>query len=98
MRLGTSWCLLTVGAVLAYAVHLDLDVVDVAVLGRILVVVGVLGAVVELTVVRPRARAARTGTGQHPVPVRPLAPNPRTSWAPGETRPFTPVRRPHQES
>ena len=59
MRLGTSWCLLTIGAVLAFAVDVDLAAVDLAAVGRILVLVGVGGAVVELALVRPRARAAR---------------------------------------
>ena len=113
MRLGHSCRLLTIGAVLAFAVHVDLEVVDVATVGWILMLVGVGGAFVELAVVRPRALAARAGTEQRPAPARPLtttagtagtARSPReaqgakTSWASWDTRAFTPVQRPHQES
>lgn len=98
MRLGNSCSLLTVGAVLAFAVHVDLDVVDVATVGWILMLVAVGGAVVELAVVRPAARAARARTEPRPVPARPLPRGPRASWASWDTREFTPVPRPHRES
>ena len=72
MRLGNSCRLLTIGAVLAFAVHVDLEAVDVARVGWILMLAAVAGALVELAAVRPRAAtpaaAARTGTGR-PTPV-----------------------------
>jgi Domain of unknown function (DUF6458) len=98
VRLGNSCSLLTVGAVLAFAVHVDLEVVDVATVGWIFMLVAVTGGFVELAVVRPRARAARAGTGPRPAPARPLPRGPQASWASWDTREFTPVPRPPRES
>ncbi|WP_328295925.1 DUF6458 family protein [Kineococcus sp. NBC_00420] len=98
MRTGNSCCLLTIGAILAFAVHVDLDVVDVATVGWILMLVAVVGAFVDLAVVRPRARAARVEAELRLASTRPVARTPQTSWSSWDTRAFTPVQRPHQES
>ena len=101
MRTGNSCFLLTVGAILAFAVHVDLEVLDVATVGWILMLVAVVGAFVDLAVVRPRARAARVETDLRPASTRPVVrtpQTPQTSWSSWDTRAFTPVQRPHQES
>ncbi|GAA0289948.1 DUF6458 family protein [Kineococcus aurantiacus] len=96
MRFGNHLRLFTLGAVLAFAVHVDLDVVEVATVGRILMVAAVAGALAEAVLLR-RARAARTASA--PAPARPVV---RTTaapaWSAERTRPFTPHRLPHQES
>ncbi|MBB2902875.1 hypothetical protein FHR75_003711 [Kineococcus radiotolerans] len=98
MRMGNSCCLLTIGAILAFAVHVEVEVVDVAMVGRILMLVAVAGALVELAVVRPRARAARAAAEQRPAPARPAPRAPQASWSPWDTRAFTPLPRSDRES
>jgi hypothetical protein len=98
VRLGNHVSLFTVGAVLAFAVHLDLEVVDVATVGWILMLAAVTGAFVQLVVGRPGARAVPARTDQVPVPVRPVARDSQAPWPSWETRAFTPTQRPHQES
>lgn len=98
MKLGNACALLTFGAVLAFAVHLDVDVVDVATVGWILMLVAVTGAFLELAVVRPRARAARTVAEQRPALARTVTRDPQPSWSVRDTRAFTPVQRPRRES
>jgi hypothetical protein len=104
MRTGSSWALFTIGAILAFAVHVDLVVVDVATVGRILMLAALVSVAVDLAVVRPRARKARVETDLRPATTHPLARTSRTpqasqtSWSSWDTRAFTPVQRPHQES
>jgi hypothetical protein len=56
MRLGTGIVLIALGAILAFAVNVQLSGVDLRVVGWILMVVGALGVVVELAVWAPRRR------------------------------------------
>jgi hypothetical protein len=56
MRLGTAIVLIALGAILAFAVHVQLSGIDLQVVGWILMVVGAIGLVVELAVWGPRRR------------------------------------------
>jgi len=56
MRLGTGIVLIALGAILAFAVTVQLSGIDLRVVGWILMIVGVLGVVVELAVWAPRRR------------------------------------------
>jgi hypothetical protein len=56
MRLGTGIVLMALGAILAFAVHVQLSGVDLRVVGWILLLVGALGVVLELAVWAPRRR------------------------------------------
>jgi Domain of unknown function (DUF6458) len=56
MRLGTAIVLLALGAILAFAVTLEVSGVDLRVVGWILMIVGALGVVLELAVWGPRSR------------------------------------------
>ena len=62
MRIGTSLLLIAVGAILAYAVDVDIPGIDIETLGAILFYVGLLGLVVTVGLElhanrRPRAPA-----------------------------------------
>ena len=56
MRLGTGIVLIALGAILAFAVNVQLSGIDLRVVGWILMVVGALGVIVELAVWAPRRR------------------------------------------
>jgi hypothetical protein len=56
MRLGTGIVLIALGAILAFAVTVQVSGVDLRVVGWILMAVGALGVVVELAVWAPRRR------------------------------------------
>jgi hypothetical protein len=56
VRLGTAIVLLALGAILTFALRVDVSGVDLQVVGWILMVVGVLGIVLELLVWGPRQR------------------------------------------
>jgi len=56
MRLGTGIVLIALGAILAFAVNVQLSGVDLRVVGWILMLVGVLGVVLEMAVWAPRRR------------------------------------------
>ncbi|NAZ76655.1 hypothetical protein GTQ99_14680, partial [Kineococcus sp. T13] len=62
MRLGTGIFLIALGAILTFAVDVDLSGVDLQVVGWILMGVGVLGIVLELAVFQPRRRAEEVTT------------------------------------
>ncbi|MCV2489664.1 DUF6458 family protein [Geodermatophilus sp. YIM 151500] len=62
MRLGTAIVLLALGAILTFAVRVDLAGVDLQVVGWILMLVGALGIVLELAVWGPRSRRRVTTT------------------------------------
>lgn len=64
MYLGTALVLIAVGLILALAVEFDIAGIDIKMIGWILFVVGVIGAILELAVFRPR-RTATTGTARH---------------------------------
>ena len=69
MRIGSSIGLIAVGLILALAVDLRLGVIDIALVGWILVVVGIIGLIVSLSVAR-RARTVVTQDPEYP-PARP---------------------------
>ncbi len=56
MRLGTAIVLLALGAILTFAVRVDLSGLDLQVVGWILMIVGALGIVLELAIWGPRQR------------------------------------------
>ncbi|MDP5185193.1 DUF6458 family protein [Blastococcus sp. BMG 814] len=56
MRLGTAIVLLALGAILTFALRVDVSGVDLQVVGWILMIVGALGIVLELAVWGPRRR------------------------------------------
>jgi Domain of unknown function (DUF6458) len=60
MGIGVSIFLIAVGAILAFAVNASVSGLDLAVVGYILMIVGVLGIVMTLFIFGPR-RATRTG-------------------------------------
>lgn len=56
MRLGTGIVLLALGAILTFALDVDVSGIDLQVVGWILMIVGALGIVLELAVWGPRQR------------------------------------------
>jgi hypothetical protein len=62
MRLGTAIVLLALGAILTFALRVDLNGIDLQVVGWILMIVGALGIVLELAVWGPRSRRRVTQT------------------------------------
>src|SRR3954467_13386798 len=56
MRLGTAIVLLALGAILTFALRIDVSGVDLQVVGWILMIVGALGIVLEMAVWGPRSR------------------------------------------
>ena len=56
MRLGTGIVLLALGAILAFALRVDLSGIDLRVVGWILMAAGALGVLLELAVWAPRRR------------------------------------------
>src|SRR3954453_5320260 len=73
MRLGTAIVLLALGAILTFALRVDLSGVDLRVVGWILMIAGALGIVLELAVWGPRQRrVTRTDAYDDPAgaPVR----------------------------
>jgi Domain of unknown function (DUF6458) len=59
MRLGTAIVLIAIGAILAFAVSVQVSGVNLVVVGWILMIVGALGVVLELAVWGPRSRRRR---------------------------------------
>lgn len=62
MYLGTALALIAGGLILALAVDVDISGIDLQMVGWILFIVGVIGAILELAVFRPR-RTTTVGTG-----------------------------------
>src|SRR3954468_19621528 len=62
MRLGTAIVLLALGAILTFALRVDVSGVDLQVGGGILMIVGALGIVLEVAVWGPRQRRRVTTT------------------------------------
>src|SRR3954447_21457786 len=62
MRLGTAIVLLALGAILTFALRVDVSGVDLQVVGWILMIVGALGIVLEVAVWGPRQRRRVTTT------------------------------------
>ena len=72
MRLGTGIVLLALGAILTFALDVDVSGLDLQVVGWILMIVGALGIALELAVWGPRSRrVTRTDAYAEPgTPVR----------------------------
>lgn len=73
MRLGTGIVLLALGAILTFALDVDISGLDLQVVGWILMIVGALGIALELAVWGPRSRrVTRTDAYAEPgaAPVR----------------------------
>jgi hypothetical protein len=68
MRLGTSIVLLALGAILTFALRVDVSGVDLQVVGWILMLAGALGIVLELVVWGPRSRRRITQTEAYAAP------------------------------
>ena len=66
MRLGTSIVLLALGAILTFALRVDVSGIDLQIVGWILMIVGALGIVLELAVWGPRSRRQVTHTEAPP--------------------------------
>jgi len=62
MGIGASIFLIAVGAILAFAVNASVQGLDLAVVGYILMIVGVLGLAMTLFIFGPRSRG-RTSAG-----------------------------------
>ena len=63
MYLGTALALIAGGLILALAVDVDISGIDIQMIGWILFIVGVIGAILELAVFRPRrTTVGTTGT------------------------------------
>ncbi len=57
MELGTSLFLIAVGAILTFAVNATVSGIDIATVGIILMIIGVIGLLVSLLYLAPRRRA-----------------------------------------
>lgn len=62
MGIGVSIFLIAVGAILAFAVNVTVSGLDLAVVGYILMIVGILGLVMTAFIWGPRNRAVTGGT------------------------------------
>ncbi len=63
MGIGVSILLIAVGAILAFAVNVSVSGLDIAVVGYILMLVGIIGLIMTALIWGPRSRATRAGTG-----------------------------------
>ena len=73
MRLGTAIVLLALGAILTFALDVDVSGIDLRVVGWILMIAGALGIVLELAVWGPRQRrVTRTDAYGDPVAGAPV--------------------------
>ena len=61
MGIGVSIFLIAVGAILAFAVNSSINGLDIAVVGYILMIVGILGLVMTMFIFGPRRTATRGG-------------------------------------
>ena len=57
MRIGSSIFLIALGAILAFAIRVQVDFVDLALVGYILMGVGVIGLIASLVLAAPRRQA-----------------------------------------
>jgi hypothetical protein len=62
VRLGTAIVLLALGAILTFALNVDVSGIDLQVVGWILMIAGALGIVLELAIWGPRSRRRVTHT------------------------------------
>jgi hypothetical protein len=68
MRLGTAIVLLALGAILTFALRVDVSGIDLQVVGWILMIAGALGIVLEVAVWGPRQRRRVTRTDAYAPP------------------------------
>ena len=68
MRLGTAIVLLALGAILTFALQVDVSGIDLQVVGWILMIAGALGIVLELAVWAPRSRRRVSSTEAYDAP------------------------------
>jgi hypothetical protein len=68
MRLGTAIVLLALGAILTFALNVDVSGIDLQVVGWILMIAGALGIVLEVAVWGPRQRRRVTSTDGYAAP------------------------------
>jgi heme/copper-type cytochrome/quinol oxidase subunit 2 len=68
MTIGTSIVLIAAGAIIKYAVTVNLDAIDLQVVGTILMIVGILGLVISL--LYTFVLADRRGVGPYDAPPR----------------------------
>jgi hypothetical protein len=68
MRLGTAIVLLALGAILTFALRVDVSGLDLQIVGWILMIAGALGIVLELAVWAPRSRRRVTHTDAYGSP------------------------------
>ena len=61
MYLGSALALIAVGLILALAVDIEVSGIDLKMIGWILTLVGIVGAILDLAVFRPK-RESTTGT------------------------------------
>ena len=57
MRIGSSIFLIALGAILAFAIQIQVDFVDLALVGYILMGVGVIGLIASLVLAAPKRQA-----------------------------------------
>ena len=69
MRLRTAIVLLALGAILTFALRVDVNGIDLQMVGWILMIVGALGIVLELAIWGPRSRRRVTHTEGYAAPV-----------------------------
>ena len=62
MGIGVSIFLIAVGAILAFAVNYDINGLDIAVVGFILMIVGLIGLIMTAFIFGPRRTAGRGDT------------------------------------
>ncbi|MCU1570937.1 MAG: hypothetical protein JWR33_1678 [Naasia sp.] len=68
MSLGAGIFLLAVGAILAFAVHIDVPGIDLAIVGWILMVAGIIGIILGIALLaRRRQSVSTTRTAVDPV-------------------------------
>ena len=72
MRIGSSIALIAVGLILALAVHVDVEGLDVQQIGWILAIIGVIGLVISLVLMRRTPPVVTREAGVRAEPYDPL--------------------------
>ena len=62
MTIGGSIALIVIGAILAFAVDFDISGLDIAVIGYILIIGGIVGLIAGIMLLNRRDRVVTTGT------------------------------------
>ncbi|HEX8067057.1 MAG TPA: DUF6458 family protein [Thermoleophilaceae bacterium] len=71
MTIGASLFMIAVGAILKYAVTVDIDEIDLEVVGTILMLIGILGLVISLAYTFAMTDRRRGGGGPYDAPPPP---------------------------